>query len=71
MTTYVYRWKNNPTRVRFYGRRCVELARGTMNSRLVEFDDGERIVTSGNALRRERPALQGESATSDEAGLSE
>jgi hypothetical protein len=34
-----------------YGRACRILARGAMNSRLVEFEDGERHIVSGNALR--------------------
>lgn len=35
-----------------FGKRCRILARGGMNSRLVEFEDGTRHVVSGNALRR-------------------
>jgi hypothetical protein len=35
-----------------FGRRCRLIARGTMNSRLVEFEDGTRHVVSGNALRK-------------------
>lgn len=49
----VYRWRNNPTRAHFQGRRCRILARGTsMRSVLIEFEDGERIVTSGRAVRK-------------------
>jgi hypothetical protein len=48
--TYVYRWrKYNPA---LYGLRCVWIARGTMNSALVQFEDGTRHVVSRNALRR-------------------
>jgi hypothetical protein len=32
------------------GERCRVLARGTMNSALVEFEDGYRTVTSRNGL---------------------
>ena len=34
------------------GQRCRVLARGSMNSRLIEFEDGYRMVSSGNGLRR-------------------
>ena len=45
---YVYRWR----RLGRKGQRCRVWARGTMNSVGLEFPDGYRIVTSGNALRR-------------------
>jgi hypothetical protein len=62
---YVYRWRlralwggrDSP----FYGRRCQVLARGSMNARLVEFEDGTRCVVSGNALRRIERARQANS----------
>jgi hypothetical protein len=31
------------------------ICRGTMNSALVEFEDGFKVVTSRNALRRRKP----------------
>ena len=34
------------------GRPCRMLARGSMNSALVEFEDGKRFVCSRNGLRR-------------------
>lgn len=34
------------------GEPCRILARGTMNSVLVEFEDGHRVVTSGWAVRK-------------------
>ena len=34
------------------GQQCRVLARGKMNSALVEFADGEQYVVSRNALRR-------------------
>jgi hypothetical protein len=45
---YVYRWN----RMQRKGQLCRVLARGAMNSCLVEFLDGHRAVTSRNALRR-------------------
>lgn len=45
---YVYRWN----RMGRKGQRCDVLARGTMNSCLVVFDDGFSMVTSRNAIRR-------------------
>jgi hypothetical protein len=51
----VYRWrlrdwfggKDSP----LYGLRCRLLARGNLNSRLVEFENGVKHIISGNALR--------------------
>jgi hypothetical protein len=34
------------------GRRCRVVARGGMNSALVEFDDGYQVVTSRGGLRK-------------------
>lgn len=45
---YVYRWDRHGRK----GQRCRVLARGAMNSCLVEFADGYRMVTSRNAIRR-------------------
>jgi hypothetical protein len=38
------------------GEPCRVLARGTMNSALLEFEDGCRTVTSRNGLRRRKEA---------------
>lgn len=48
----VYVWANNPKRAAYRGRRCRVIARGTLGSVLVEFEDGERTVTSARAVRR-------------------
>ena len=45
----VYRWN----RMGRKGKLCRVLARGKRNSVLVEFEDGFKAVTSGNALRKE------------------
>ena len=46
----VWRWRVNlPDR---YGQRCRVLARGTMNSCLIEFEDGVRHVVSRFAIRK-------------------
>lgn len=45
---YVYRWDRCGRK----GQRCRVFARGTMNSVGLEFEDGFRMVTSGNALRK-------------------
>ena len=37
MTTYIFRWDRHGRK----GQRCVILARGTMNSVLVRFEDGQ------------------------------
>ena len=47
-TTYIFRWDRHGRK----GQRCVVLARGTLNSYLVRFEDRDVMVTSRNALRR-------------------
>lgn len=49
-TDHVYRWKKY--RADLYGQRCRVLARGAMNSCLVQFEDGTRHVVSRYAVRR-------------------
>lgn len=47
---HVYRWrKYHPA---LFGHRCRVLARGTMNSVLIEFEGGERCVCSRWAVRK-------------------
>jgi hypothetical protein len=61
---YVWRWRTmqdpwkppgkrcaHPLRGRV-GQRCRVLARGNMNSALLEFEDGFRTVASRNAIRK-------------------
>lgn len=51
---YTYHFANNEKRLTMKGRACIVLARGTLNSALIEFlDNGEREVVSRNALRRQ------------------
>lgn len=47
-TRYVFRWDRCGRK----GHQCRVIARGRMNSCLLEFEDGWRMVTSRNALRR-------------------
>ena len=55
---YVYRWGNNPVRAKLKGRRCKVIARGTLNSCMIEFlDTGDRFITSRNALQRDKSGL--------------
>jgi len=55
---YIYRFGSmvnavSRYRLRWKGRRCRLLARGKLNSCLLEFPDtGERLCTSRNALRK-------------------
>jgi len=47
---YIWYWKARlPERK---GQRCVIIARGRLNSVMVEFEDGYRVVTSRFAVRR-------------------
>jgi hypothetical protein len=50
-----FAWRNNAKRAMLYRRPCRVLARGRMNSVLIEMDDGELVVTSRNAVRRKPP----------------
>jgi hypothetical protein len=50
---YTYNWHRLAwTGIDRKGWRCRVLCRGTMNSCLLEFEDGFRVVTSRNALRK-------------------
>lgn len=53
---YVYRFKplqyGVPKYKDLFGQRCRVLARGKMNSALVEFENGTREIISRNALRK-------------------
>jgi hypothetical protein len=46
------------------GQACRVVARGGMNSALVEFADGYRVITSRGGLRRVSPAGEGAEAAS-------
>ena len=60
---YYYAWGNNPVRAQFKGKRCRMICRGTLNSCLLEFIDGRRIVTSRNAIRKVKDGLLSESGS--------
>lgn len=48
MQWYIFRWNRCGRK----GQRCMVTARGKMNSCRVEFEDGFKMITSRNALRR-------------------
>jgi hypothetical protein len=50
--THRYVWGNNPKRATLKGRACRVLARGSLQSVMVEFENGQREVVSFRALRR-------------------
>jgi hypothetical protein len=52
---YIYRWKNNTKRATMYKRVCRVIARGKLNSCLIEFLNGQREVVSRNSIRKEKP----------------
>jgi hypothetical protein len=53
MILYIYKWGNNPKRLKMKNRICKCLVRGKMNSCLIEFiDNGQMEVTSRNALNK-------------------
>jgi hypothetical protein len=50
---YEFRWGfvlGMPTGLK--GKRCRMLTRGKMNSCLLEFEDGSKVISSRNALKR-------------------
>ena len=49
---YIFRWDRCGRK----GQRCRVFARGTMNNVGLEFEDGFRMVTSGNSLKKATPA---------------
>lgn len=48
----VYTWGNNPKRQTMKGRACRVIARGRMNSCLIELDNGQREIVSRYSVRR-------------------
>lgn len=52
---YIYRWNRQGRK----GQPCEVTARGTMNSCAVRFADGYTMVTSRNALRKNKLREQG------------
>lgn len=49
---YYYAWRNSPKRETLYKRTCRVVARGRMNSCLIEFENGQRECVSRNAIRK-------------------
>lgn len=52
---YPYIWRVRLRLPERFGQRCRVLVRARMNSCLVEFQDGFRVVTSRNYLRKAKP----------------
>lgn len=48
---YVYYWNRQGRK----GQLCRVTARGKMNSCCVEFEDGYKMITSRNAIRKAKP----------------
>lgn len=51
---YIYRWNRQDRK----GQACAVTARGKMNSIRVVFADGYVMITSGNAIRKLKPAKE-------------
>lgn len=49
--THLFAWGNNARRAELKGRECRIVCTGKMGSALVEFANGERVVTSRRAVR--------------------
>jgi hypothetical protein len=57
---YPYVWRVRTRLPERFGQACRMLVRArTMNSCLLEFEDGYRVVTSRNYIRRTKKGLQG------------
>lgn len=52
MNAYPYIWRVLTRLAERKGQRCRVLARGAMNSALIEFEDGYKVVTSRNYIRK-------------------
>jgi hypothetical protein len=52
MTDYPFRWFWRARLPERHGQRLRVIARGRLNSCLIEFQDGARFITSRNALRK-------------------
>jgi hypothetical protein len=50
-TKYPYRWHWRKRLGERKGQECRVLAKGTMNTVMVEFPDGHQVITSRNAVR--------------------
>ena len=57
ISSYDRFWRWRSTLSHRFGDRCRVLARGRMNSCLIEFSDGERHVVSRFAIRKVQPCL--------------
>lgn len=53
---YPYYWRVKTRLPERKGHKCRVLVRGKLNSALVEFEDGHRIITSRNYIRKRRKA---------------
>ena len=51
---WIYCWGNNPVRARMKGKRCRIIARGKMNTVLIQTEGGEYYTTSRYAFRKQQ-----------------
>lgn len=50
--THTYHWGNNLKRETLKDRKCRILAAGTMNSIMIQFENGQREIVSRRSIRR-------------------
>ena len=50
--THIFAWGNNSKRAQYKGKPCIVLARGRMGSIMIEFENGDRLITSRYAVRK-------------------
>jgi hypothetical protein len=52
--TYYYNWANNKKRITMKNRKCIVLAKGKMNSILIQFiDNKQREIVSRYSIRKD------------------
>lgn len=60
MTGYPYYWRVYTRLPERHGQRCRVLVRGAMNGALIEFEDGFKVVSSRNYLRKIKETNNGQ-----------
>ena len=63
---FAYYWRIRKWLPERYGQSCRVLARGKLNSALVEFEDGQRVITNRWNLRRRRDEQDDEAGAGPE-----
>ncbi len=52
VSDFPYVWRVRTRLPERFGQRCRMLARGKMNNAMIEFEDGYKVITSRNYIRK-------------------